>query len=80
MRYNFNVRQYFDYFDLRSKTPMNQKTLTMSFVATPQLKAWLEKQAAEDDRSVSYILRKIIEREFVQESASRRRLHLKEEQ
>ena len=47
---------------------MNQKPLTMSFVATPELKRWLEQQAAKDERSVSYILRKLLEREANREA------------
>lgn len=37
--------------------------LTISFVGTTELKALLEKWAKQDDRSVSYILRKILEEE-----------------
>ena len=41
------------------------KPLTMSFVATPELKSWLEKEAVKDDRSVSYVLRQILTQEAV---------------
>jgi hypothetical protein len=37
--------------------------ITISFVGTQEIKSLLEKWAAEDDRSVSYILRQILERE-----------------
>jgi hypothetical protein len=37
--------------------------ITASFVITNEIKAWLESQAQADDRSVSYILRKILEKE-----------------
>ena len=47
---------------------MNQNLITMSFVATPELKHWLEQQAAKDERSVSYILRKLLEREANRET------------
>jgi len=37
--------------------------ITISFVGTNDLKTWLEQQAKADDRSISYILRQILERE-----------------
>ncbi len=37
--------------------------ITISFVGTQEIKSLLEKWAAEDDRSVSYILRQILENE-----------------
>lgn len=39
------------------------ESITISFVGTTKQKAWLEAQAQADDRSVSYILRQILERE-----------------
>ncbi len=36
---------------------------TISFVGTPQIKTWLEKWAKQDDRSVSYVMRKILNQE-----------------
>lgn len=37
--------------------------ITISFVGTSELKLWLEAQAQADDRSVSYVLRRILEKE-----------------
>lgn len=37
--------------------------ITISFVGTNELKLWLEQQAQADDRSISYILRRILEKE-----------------
>ena len=57
---------------------MNQTNLiTMSFVATQDIKAWLEQRAAKDERSVSYILRKLIERELSREKAVRQKVEYK---
>jgi predicted transcriptional regulator len=39
------------------------KTLVMSFNGTPEIKNWLEQQARKDDRSVSSLLRQILEAE-----------------
>lgn len=36
---------------------------TISFVGTTEIEIWLKSWATEDDRSVSYVLRKIIEQE-----------------
>jgi hypothetical protein len=38
--------------------------LTISFVGTTDIKQWLEQSAKKDDRSVSYVLRQILEREM----------------
>ena len=40
-----------------------QQQITISFVGDKQIKELLEKWASEDERSVSYILRKIIKKE-----------------
>lgn len=37
--------------------------ITISFVSTTEQKALLERWAAEDDRSVSYVMRQILKRE-----------------
>ena len=37
--------------------------ITISFVGTTKIKKLLEQWAAQDDRSVSYIMRKILENE-----------------
>lgn len=42
---------------------MLEERITISFVGTAQLKSQLERWAAQDDRSVSYVLRKILESE-----------------
>lgn len=39
--------------------------ITISFVGTKELKALLQRWAEDDDRSVSYIIRQILERESV---------------
>lgn len=39
------------------------KLKTAAFVITDEIKAWLERQAKADDRSVSYIVRQILEKE-----------------
>jgi predicted transcriptional regulator len=47
---------------------MNQPNfITMSIAVTPELKQWLQNRASKDDRSVSYVLRKILERELRRE-------------
>ena len=38
--------------------------ITISFVGTTDIKSWLEQAAKQDDRSVSYILRQLLEREM----------------
>jgi predicted transcriptional regulator len=48
------------------------KSITISFVGTSELKALLEKWAAEDDRSVSYILRNILKQESKRRQAYQR--------
>lgn len=40
--------------------------ITISFVGTAKLKSLLEQWAKQDDRSVSYIMRKILEKEAQQ--------------
>jgi hypothetical protein len=40
------------------------KLTTICFMGTEAIKAWLERWAAEDERSVSYILRQILKREI----------------
>jgi predicted transcriptional regulator len=40
------------------------KSVTMSLVATKELKKMLEQWAQQDDRSVSYIIRQILEKEI----------------
>jgi predicted transcriptional regulator len=38
-------------------------TLVISFVGTTEQKAWLEQWAKEEDRSVSYVMRQILNSE-----------------
>ena len=49
------------------------EAITISFVATTEIKSWLERWATEDDRSVSYIIRKILEREAQRRAAETQR-------
>lgn len=42
---------------------MQKKQITISFAGDEQMKSLLEKWASEDERSMSYILRKLIKRE-----------------
>jgi predicted transcriptional regulator len=37
------------------------KATTISFVGTLDLKRWLEQQARDDDRSVSWVVRQILD-------------------
>ena len=39
------------------------KPITISFVGSTEIKTWLEQWAKEDDRSMSYIMRQILEKE-----------------
>ena len=39
------------------------KSPTISFVGTIEIKAWLEQWAKENDRSISYIIRQILDQE-----------------
>lgn len=45
-------------------------SITMSFVTTTELKRLVEQWAQEDDRSVSYIMRRILEKEAQRRQAS----------
>ena len=39
------------------------ETVTISFVGTTEIRSWLRRWANEDDRSISYILRQILQQE-----------------
>ena len=45
--------------------------ITISFVGTTDLKALLEQWAAQDDRSVSYVMRQILAQEAQRRKAQR---------
>jgi hypothetical protein len=59
---------------LTKKGEVMSKPITLSFVATKELKQLLEQWAAEDDRTVSATLRQILERE------ARRRKQIQQKQ
>lgn len=50
---------------------MLDEAVTISFVGTAEIKAQLERWAQQDDRSISYVLRKILEKEAQSREASR---------
>jgi hypothetical protein len=48
---------------------MSTEPITISFVGTTEIKLWLEQWAKEDERSISYILRKILQCEYLRRQA-----------